>query len=197
MNKIQNICFTVVLIVFCNLSFSQEMKRYTCNGEGKAQGLKFSINYPSTWTVTEGIKPHILKTFDYDDKKGRVSMVVYVKKQEETPTKEEIDFVFQKDLITSNPPFIGAKVIEFKNDAQIEDLRCMSITAFVNSKVYDAEIHGIVKDNYIYFDKYLIQVNFFVISDDQKYETMIQMYNSYNPVFKEMIYSLSINSRWK
>jgi len=197
MNKLLNIIVALVFIFTGHLSFSQEMKKYICDGQGKGQGLKFSINYPSIWTVSEGVRPHILRTFEYKNKNGEISMQIYVKKMEQEPTKDEIDFLFQKEYVLSNPSLKVSKVIDFNNNAQIEDIRCMYITLYQKNKVYDTEVHSIVKNNYIYFGRYLIQINFFVISNDQKYETMIQMYNSFNPIFKELMYSLSINSRWK
>ena len=124
-------------------------------------------------------------------------MTIYVNKLDEVPSKEQIDYAFQKDFTLDNPIFREAKVIEFKNDVQIEDLREMFLTIYVKGKVYDLEAYSIFKFNHIYFDRYHIQVNFDIMSYDQKYETMIQMYNRYNIVFKEIMYGLSIYSRWK
>lgn len=197
MNKLSHILLVAILILISHFSFSQEMKKYVCNGEGKGQGLKFSLSYPSNWTVTEGIRPHILKIFDWEDKRGKVSMTIYVSKLEEAPANEEIDLVFKKDFILSNPMLNGSKVIEFKNDAKIEDLRCMFLTVYFKSKVYDTEAYSIFKNNQIYFERYHLQVNFDVMSYDQKYETMLQMYNSYNLIFNDIMGNMAINSRWE
>ena len=188
--------FTVsFLLLICVFVSAQKMQRFTCNGDGKALGVKFSIEYPNNWTASDGTRPHILKVFTFDDNDTNISFAIYVKKLDEAPSKEMINQVFQKDYLMGY--FKDAKLIEFSNDSKIEDLRCLNLSVYMKSKVYDQVAYSIFKNNQIYFKKYHLQFNFTVSSFDQKYETMMKMYNKYNPIFNIMMTSLALNSRWE
>lgn len=189
--RVSIIFFLLVGNTFC----SQRMQRFVCNGEGKAQGLKFSVNYPKNWIISDGIRPHVYKLFDFEDTDGSINMAIYINLLDDAPTEEQINVVFQKDYVMG--VYQVAKMIEFSNDAKIEDLRCLTFTAYLKRKVYDQEAYSIFKSNLLFFNRFHLQFNFAIFSNDQKYETAMKMYKKYNPIFKEMMYSLAINSRWE
>lgn len=190
---------SILYILFPLVCFpsSPKMQRYTCNGEGKALGIKFSIEYPNNWTVTDGIRPHILKSFEFNDNGSKISFVIYVKQLANAPSAEQIDHVFQKNYVLDFYKDSDAKIIEFTNDSKIAlDIRCLTVTSYLKKKVYDEESYALFKNNQMYFKNYHLQFNFSIMSNDQKYETMMKMFYKYNPIFKEMMYSLALNSRW-
>lgn len=195
MKKLIFSIISVCLILYSGFVSSQEMKQFNCRGEGKAQGLKFSVSYPKNWIISDGIRPHIYKLFDFEDPDGSINMTIYIKVLDDAPTEEQINVVFQKDYLMGF--YKDAKMIEFSNDAKIEDLRCLTLTAYIKRKVYDQEAYAIFKNNQFYFNRFHLQFNFTIINNDQKFETAMKMYKKYNPIFKAMMYSLAINSRWE
>lgn len=184
--------------IFCLLNstlFSHEWYKFNCDGSGKCQGIKFSIKYPSNWHRTDGDHPNIVQNFGHEEKRGYVKMVVYLNKFDETPTQADINNIYSKDYLLKY--FKVNKFIEFNNQAKIEDERWVYATIQVEDQMYDQIVRSIVKTNVLIWKDYLFQVNFFIFSNDQSFETMIEMYNDYNSAFREMMVSLVIQSKWK
>jgi hypothetical protein len=93
--------------------------------------------------------------------------------------------------------FDAVQILEFNNKAKIDMEKCITATMFAKMAVYDKEIISLVKPSMVFYDKYIIQVNFFILSNDQNRETMRDMLNKYNPIFNEIMYSLALLSKWE
>jgi len=87
--------------------------------------------------------------------------------------------------------------LEFNDKAEIDMEKCITATLFAKMTIYDEEIISLVKPSFVFYDKYLLQVNFFIFSNDQNRETMKDMLNKYNPIFNEIMYSLALLSKWE
>ncbi len=186
---------TGILILLHSTLFSQEWSKFNCNGSGKCQGVEFSIKYPSNWKSTGGEHPNIIRNFGIEERRGYIKMVVYLDKFNETPTQSEVNGLFSKDHISSY--FKVNKYIEFNNEATIEGEKCIIATVQVEDKMYDQVVRSIVKTNMLIWKNYLFQVNFFIFSNDQSFKTMNEMYSDYNSIFREVMNSLVIISKWK
>ncbi len=191
---------TFILIIstvffFNTACSSQDWNRFTCDGTGKCSGLKFSINYPKNWTVQEGTRPHILKNFEFEEKRGVIQMSIYVRELDFIPTEELINETYNKESFIEN--FNGVQILEFNDKAEIDMEKCITATLFAKMTIYDEEIISLVKPSFVFYDKYLLQVNFFIFSNDQNRETMKDMLNKYNPIFNEIMYSLALLSKWE
>ena len=173
----------------------QKWSKFNCDGSGKCLGIKFSIKYPTNWEKRDGDHPHIIINFGHEEKRGYVKMVVYLKKFDETPTQSDINNIYSKDYLLNL--FKVKKIIEFNDQAKIEDERGVYATVQVEDIMYDSTIRTIVKTNLLIWKDYLFQINFFIFSNDQSFGTMNDMYNDYNEVFREIMVSLVINSKWE
>jgi hypothetical protein len=187
----------IVSLMMISLSScsGQKWSKFNCDESGKCLGIKFSIKYPTNWEKMDGDHPHIIINFGHEEKRGYVKMVIYLNKFDETPTQLDINRIYSKDYIFNN--FKVNKLIEFNNKAKIEDERCVFATIQVEDQMYDQTVRSIVKTNLLIWKDYLFQINFFIFSNDQSFETMSEMYNDYNNTFKEMMVSLAILSKWE
>lgn len=67
-------------------------KRYTADGSGKSLGLQISLKFPTSWSDTEGERPHILRKF-VDQRKEMAMALIYVQDLGEPPDElAEFDF---------------------------------------------------------------------------------------------------------
>lgn len=197
--KFIRIIFLIPIVSLMMISLSscsgQKWSKFNCDGSGKCLGIKFSIKYPTNWEKTDGDHPHIIINFGHEEKRGYVKMVVYLKKFDETPTQSDINNIYSKDYLLNL--FKVKKIIEFNDQAKIEDERGVYATVQVEDIMYDSTIRTIVKTNLLIWKDYLFQINFFIFSNDQSFGTMNNMYNDYNEVFREIMVSLVINSKWE
>jgi hypothetical protein len=198
--KRKKILKTFILIISSVFFFnptcsSQDWNKFTCDGTGKCSGLKFSLNYPKNWKVHEGTRPHIINNFEFEEKRGLIQMSLYVRKLDYIPSDEQINETYNKESFMDN--FDAVQILEFNNKAKIDMEKCITATMFAKMAVYDKEIISLVKPSMVFYDKYIIQVNFFILSNDQNRETMRDMLNKYNPIFNEIMYSLALLSKWE
>jgi len=173
----------------------QEWKWYECNGEGKSDGLEFSIKYPKDWTTSNGIRPHILQTFDFEEKRGNIKMTIYINTFDYKPSELDITNIYDKSNVLE--ALNAFEVLEFNDNVTMDGLRAVYATIYSKEKIYDEEVHAVVKSNILVWDIYLLQIGFSIMSNDQNYNTMYTMYEEYNNIFKEVMYSLAIHSQWK
>ena len=190
----------IILIISSSILFvfacsAQEWNKFTCDGTGKCSGLRFSINYPKKWTVKDGSRPHIIKNFEFEEERGLVTMTIYVRELDYIPTEEMINETYNRETFIEN--FNGVQILEFNDKAEIDMEKCITATLFAKMTIYDEEIISLVKPSFVFYDKYLLQVNFFIFSNDQNRETMKDMLNKYNPIFNEIMYSLALLSKWE
>jgi hypothetical protein len=175
--------------------FSQEWSTFNCDGSGKCQGVKFSIKYPINWQKSGGTNSSIVQNFGHAERRGYVKMVVYLDRFDEIPTPSDVDELYSKDHLLKY--YSTDKLIEFNDQATIQGEKCVTATIQVEDKMYDQVVRSIVKTNMLIWKDSLFQINFFIFSNDQSYETMTAMYNDYNEVFKEIVVSLVILSKWE
>lgn len=180
------------LIFFNSNSFSQSYTKFDFDGSNKCLGLKFSIKYPSKWTINDSNSPHIVKEISIDEKRGLVEMLVYINKYDIAPTQSEIEDLYSKDHFLSI--FRVKKVIEYYNQGNVNGERYSYASIQVEDVMNNQTVRSIFRANSMVWKEYLIQINFAIFSNDQSFETMIKMYNDYNSSFKEIMSSLIINA---
>jgi len=122
-------------------------------------------------------------------------MTIYVRELDYIPTEEMINETYNRETFIEN--FNGVQILEFNDKAEIDMEKCITATLFTKMTIYDEEIISLVKPSFVFYDKYLLQVNFFIFSNDQNRETMKDMLNKYNPIFNEIMYSLALLSKWE
>jgi len=172
-----------------------EWNKFVCDGSEKCRGFKFSINYPKRWVVKDGSRPHIIKVFEFEERRGMIQMALYLRELDTIPTPEEILYNYNEEAFKNT--FNAVEIIEFNNSNQIDFERCITATLFTKLRIYDEEILALVKPNMIFYQNYLLQVNFFIYGYEQDKEKMKSILESYNPVFKEIMYSLALVSKWE
>lgn len=189
----------IILFLLINWTLTpcsaQEWNKFICDGSGKCSGLQFSIKYPYNWISEEGNHPHTLKTISYEEERGLIQMTFYVRELEYIPTKREIDDTYTKETFLNN--FNGVQILEFNNNTKIDMENCITATMFAKQQVYDKEVKSLVRFNMIFYDRYILQVNFFIYGYDGNDETMKKMLAKYNSIFNEIMYSLTLISKWE
>lgn len=69
---------------------SIQFETYSSEGNPKAQGLNFTIDYPANWEVKDGNNPHILKTFKYSYRNFIVMIMIQLQSSEHIISNSEI-----------------------------------------------------------------------------------------------------------
>jgi hypothetical protein len=185
---------TIFFLLFSN-SFSQGWTIYNSDGIGKCQGLKFSIKYPGDWTIKDGAGQHIVKKFVHEENRGAVQMLVYINKMDHSLTQSEINNTLNKNYLLST--FKVRKIMEFNDQAKIDGERYAYASIQNEEEMNNQTFRSIIKTNAILWKDYLVQINFFIYSNDQSFETMTKMYNEYNSVLQEIMGSFFLTSKRK
>lgn len=69
---------------------SIQFETYSSEGNPKAQGLNFTIDYPANWEVKDGNNPHVLKVFKYTYKDFLVMVILQVQSSGQIMSNNEI-----------------------------------------------------------------------------------------------------------
>lgn len=169
--------------------------KFVCSNQNKCQGLEFSIKYPNSWTIEEGERPHIVQKFGKEISNGYIELDIYLNKFERIPTKEEVNQILSYENIKQ--AFEFPSTIEYNKDYSIDGIKCVNAIYLSKGRVYDRDIKSIATINVLVWEDYLVQFNFMVSSDDQKYDTMFKIVEEYDDLFTEIIVSIVILSQWK
>ena len=160
--------------------------KYICDGSGKGRGVKFSIKYPHDWHSSEGNRPHIVRKFYNDD--SSVQVMILINDLGETPTKEDINFLFNeenaKQLIPSGGHFIKS------SSAVIEGEKTLVLDYSLKRDKLGMTINTRNRIYLIIYNTYMIQIQLGV------YQPLTGMPNDLNEEFNkyELLFSLMVNS---
>ena len=203
--------FTLIFIIFFTISaFTQDEdlvlwksgKTFVFNTteHSKSKGLNLSIKFPENWIAHEGAHPNVLKNF-YRNDKADVECIIIIKKLPKTPTAKDIIGMKSISQIKAIVPKSGkylnsnsllkidgepAFFVEFYNERKVGNN-----LAGVDMKMYSSLYSIIYKD-------YLIQIGFSVSNSPQDLNDNLEAkYKSYNLIFKQIINSTIILSKWQ
>lgn len=127
----------ITIIIFCLPFFDtfSQWSKFECDGSDQCQGIKFSIKYPSNWKTIDGDQPHILQKFEFEDKQGYGQLIIYINKFEEIPDQSDDEAIYSKENVINSLGNVK-KLLEFNDQAIIEDERCVYATTQIDSFQY-------------------------------------------------------------
>jgi len=173
---------------------SDKTSIYRSYGNGKSQGIDFSLKYPSDWKKQEGERPHIVQKFMKTDGSTSILYLVLIKKIDGPMlTQEEISNELN-NVETSVPK--GGIYISKNTNFKIDGEKAALLTYKMNRKTsVDVEITMFVCVYSIIYQNYLIQIQGSVggATGSQDYA---QIFESYKVFFSLVANSFVLQSKW-
>jgi hypothetical protein len=182
------------LFIFQN-SFGQDSYRFKCKDNPKCNGVEFSINIPKKFNPLEGDRPHIIKKFVFQENNFSTTIILYLRKLPMKPSNEEINKILSLENIYKMNNVI--ELIEYDDNANIDNQKCLTATIYNEAKVYTNKIYNVINQNLLIWEDNLIQVNFFVTTNQDNYEKILNYYDSNKHTFNSIMSSFVLTSKWK
>lgn len=157
--------------------FLRGFKRtFESDGTGKSKGLKFKIEYPSSWHIREAKRPNLIKFFTSENGRGFVYSSILVndlqKELKATFTEKELDY-----LINTKEGNKDLAEIFFEKESLIEMANTMGV-----EDISDVTTQEMVLDNY---PGALLDFTGF----QQRLDTKLKMFcRSYIGLYKEYLF---------
>ena len=169
---------------------------YSSEENPKANGLNFTIKYPSNWEVVDGKNPHILKVFKYTYNEFKIMIMIQVQNlgtsKSNDELKAEIDNMSDKEIKQLMKPYITTEYEKKEYNNQPG----MCLYTFYNQRI-GLEWYNIVGINHmIYFHDIAIMIMCQTwASETIPTKQLAEETNKYLPLFSEIANSFSINNK--
>jgi hypothetical protein len=174
-----------------------QTKKFTSDGSGKSQGLKFSIKYPQSYNAKEGDRPHIVQKF-FNSNNDCDIVVLVMKLPAALSKKEQLEALSKSELMSMAPStakalnatdglIIDGEVSGFLETYMVRKANAgnTNVTLRVYSRVY-----------YILYKDYMIQVTFGIASTSLSESLLRQKFETYKILFSQVMNSFLILSKW-
>lgn len=175
-----------------------QTNKYTSDGSGKSQGLKFSIKYPQSYSSKEGERPHIARKFSSGGEK--CDIVITILKLPEAPSASEKKDALSKSSLLEMVPST-AKALTATDGLIIDGEPAGFIEHYMNRKANAGEqtvtIRAYSRVYCIFYKDYLIQISFGVGSTTANDASLKARFDNYKFLFSYVINSFVILSKWQ
>jgi hypothetical protein len=188
------VCFIFIINIFQNCSadpissFNNNIK-FVCKGN-KCLGLDFSIRYPSTWKLIDADRPHVACKVFSENGKGFEGLVVSVFNEPEIQNASLYDIALAS--MSKN-----SKIVKYTDDLNIENCKSSSLIFENEDKRLDMVFFS---KSIVYIVKYkqYVLCFYFTVSDlSERKNNLSKKFEEFLPLFKKMILSFSIQSKYK
>jgi hypothetical protein len=181
------LCFIQICYSGPVQSFDNNIK-FVCQGE-KCFGLDFSIRYPSTWKSLDTDRPHVVCKVFSENGKGMEGLVLTVFNDARFQNSDLQDIA--KANMNKN-----SKVIKYSNDLNIDDCESVSLCFESEDKRLDMIIYSQSIVYVLRYKQYIFCFNF-TVADTKEKSKVSARFDEYLPLFKKMILSFTIQSKYK
>lgn len=172
-----------------------KISKYSSKGEGKSQGLKINLSYPSSWEANDGERPHIVKKFQQSD--GYVLALLFINKTDAIITESEILEVMTTEGLKSVIPVSG-KYISSNSNLKIEGLKAGSVEYTDENKRVDITIYTHNLAYLFFYKQYLVMVQFYVTGSlNESHEQIDARFNRTKTLFPLIFNSVVIENIWE
>lgn len=192
----------LLLVFFVNVLIAQNIQnlmngsknRYKSAGVPKALGLNIVLDYPSSWTIIEGKRPHILHNIKMPSEEGKsVNIAIQVTPIESDQQRNEIRSAILNPTLFAGDIPQGASFIT-SSRLKIDGIDAASYT-------YEMSISNDLVTSYIKIKTYSLVYNdkliTFLIGTGGITKTQVDvLFNSLNPVFALIMNSVMIENQW-
>lgn len=187
-------------------------QKFNSDGNVKSLGLKFTVEFPKSWKLSEGKRPHILNNLSSSDQSCDVTIQVrdfLASLDSTTLTKAEKDYVksdaYAND--TYNESFTNAYGLEYIEGLGFKDVSnytfskskidgqpCMFVKAYgvLNTGLVEIKVYSI--SCLLLYKNYCI--SFGVIINNLN-DNLSEIKANYELLSEHIIRSLVLNSKWK
>jgi len=173
-------------------------KRYSCDGSGKAKGVQFHLDYPSSWSSEPGNRPNIVRVFASENGKGKETILVLIKTIP-VDVIQEMKAIGFPEKITKNElkSFMpAASTYCGSNPVTIEGVPGCWFEFLVSSSRMGVEISTRTRIYLLIHDNKWIQIQCSIVSASRKNLLKEEM-NRFDPLFKLVANSFVLDSKWR
>jgi len=165
----------------------------------KAKGLDFSISVPASWSKGEGNRPNIIQVFRSGCGHGPILCSLMVKAITQplgySPTKQELKELFQPDVLKQTVPEGGKLIVA--RELVLEGYPAGMLVYDITQQRLDFTINVRMTQFVIFHQNSMILIHFAVSKQPDTSETLDQLYQRFQPLFKLVANTLVINDRYK
>jgi hypothetical protein len=168
---------------------------YSSLHEPKSLGLEFSLQYPTSWVIKPGNRPHILaKIIAPQDE---VITIIQVRAADVPFTEKDLDETFTVEGL-KNMMEEGASYVTCDPSMRIEGLRAGYLEYTKTGKRVDLNLYMHTGTFVTCYKKYMIMVMFVIGNTDRSENATIdRRYAEYKGLFKAIFNSLVIQSIYR
>lgn len=165
----------------------KKAKTFISNGEGKSKGLKFSIQYPTSYILTDINEIGIVKGFCNNSTDG--CFMIGLLKHEEELSAEGKTYMLSQEILKKTMKSMSptSEYLSYKNNFSIAGYQ----SAYIEFKAnYDNVSNAFTRVYSILLGKYSILVTF-IIPIQKRFNTLesASKFNAYDPFFNLVINS--------
>lgn len=175
-----------------------QTSKFTSDGSGKSQGLKFSIKYPQSYTPKEGERPHIVKKFNGGGEK--CDIVITILKLPQTPSPSEKKEMLSKSSLLEMAAYpmkaltaTDGLIIDGESAGFVE----FYMTRKANAADQNVTLRAFSRMYCISYKSYLIQITFGVGSTISSESALKTRFDNYKYLFSYVVNSFVILSKWQ
>lgn len=174
---------------------SDQVNKYSSNGEDKSKGLKLHFKYPKSWKSIEGDRPHVIRKFAQSD--NYVLAIILVNKLEKELSQKDINEIFTIDGLKAIVPENGT-YISCNPNLKIEALNAGSVEYTVSATRVDRKFYTHVLNYMFVYKSYIITVQFIVADKINEMKVSVDdRYKKICPLFRQMFNSVVIDNIWE
>lgn len=175
-----------------------QTKKYTSDGSGKSQGLKFSIKYPQSYKAKEGDRPHVVQKFQNPNNDCDI-VVVVMKLPQAYSTSEKRELLSKQSMQDMLPE--TAKLVSATDGLIVEGEPAGFVESYMQRKAVAGDrtvtIRAYSRMYCIVYKDFLIQITFGVGSVSLSESAIKQKFDSYKALFSYVINSFILISKWQ
>jgi len=175
-----------------------QTQKFTSDGSGKSQGLKFSIKYPQSYKAKEGDRPHVVQKFQNSNNDCDI-IVIVMKLPQEYSTSEKRELLSKQSMQDMLPE--TAKLVGATDGLIIEGEPAGFIESYLQRKTVVGDqtitVRAYSRMYCMVYKNFLIQINFGVGSVTQSDLALKQKFDSYKALFSYVVNSFILISKWQ
>ncbi len=195
----------VILLISTLASFSQAAKdiedfltnktsKFSTDGTGNSLGLKFSIKYPSSYSLSETRHPHVVAHISSG---VSCACAILVNKSPETILSNEKIAACSNAVLKESIP-AGAIYLSSQSGIKVEGETAGYVEYYMTRNIDKGDVvtpyHYYMREYIIYYKDYRIDVGFSIYSENK--QTCLNLFNSYKQFFSLEMSSFILLSKW-
>lgn len=171
-------------------------KRYSSVGADKADGLRFHVDYPQSWSSQEGNRPHVVTKFISENGRGHEMVIVSVKALPSSlaGSEAQISSALLESLQETLPP--NATLLE-GGSIRIDNLPGVFQKYNVTAQQMDFTVYASVIAYTLHYRGKAIQLQCSVGCTEKNSKELGRRFRKFEPLFRQVANSFVVQSQWK